>query len=170
MNAQRIREHLARTRAGLEDALGGVSAEKWRQAPASGRWSAAEVVAHLTMVESTVQQAARKVLGRQPRPLKPWQRLHVPTFVVAWRVFQRQTPIPLDPALLCGKAQTLERHRACRQATLALLEEKAGSGNAHRWMHPFLGYLSLEQWMWLLGHHEVRHTRQIREIVSSFQK
>jgi hypothetical protein len=170
MNADRVRQHLERTRAGLEAALAAVSAENWRRSPGAGAWSAAEVVVHLTMIETRVQQAARKVLSREPRPLKTLQRLHIPTFVVAWRGIKRKTPIPLDNALLCGKAETLERHRACRGATLELLAEQGGAGSAHHWAHPFLGYLSFEQWMWLLGYHEVRHTKQIREIVSSFQK
>ena len=171
MNANRIRHHLERTRASLEAALGEVSAENWRQAPAPGRWSAAEVVVHLTMIETRVQQGARKVLSHEPRAVPIWKRAHIPTRIVAWRSLRRVSPVHLDPTLLAEKAESLERHRACRQVTLELLVEQARAGDrGHRWAHPFLGHLSLEKWLWMLGYHEVRHTKQIREIVASFQR
>ncbi len=35
----------------------------------------------------------------------------------------------------------------------------------YRWPHPFLGSLSFYDWFRVVGYHERRHSKQIREIV-----
>jgi IS4 transposase len=88
---------------------------------------------------------------------------------------KRKTPIPLDPALLVDKAESLSRHEVLRKRTLALLADNA-TGNsgrdlsAYRHKHPFFGYLNFYQWFYTIGYHELRHSEQIQEIVEVFQK
>ncbi|PYU15345.1 MAG: hypothetical protein DMG29_07165, partial [Acidobacteria bacterium] len=55
-----ILEHLARARGGLLSAADAVSRSVWQTPPRSGAWSAAEVIAHLTMVETRITNGAAK--------------------------------------------------------------------------------------------------------------
>jgi hypothetical protein len=38
------------------------------------------------------------------------------------------------------------------------------------WPHPFLGVLNTYEWMEMIAGHEVRHTKQMREIANSLPK
>ena len=54
-----------------------------------------------------------------------------------------------------------------RVRTLTLIEEtKARDLRVYRWRHPFLGWLNAYQWFELLGSHQIRHEKQIREIAA----
>lgn len=65
----------------------------------------------------------------------------------------------------------LARLRAARTRTRAFLEETAGRDlRAYYWPHPFFGPLNFYDWFRTMAHHEVRHTKQLREIVEFFQK
>lgn len=145
-----------------------VPAERWRQAPGPEKWSAAEVIAHLTQVEATILDGATKLFVRGPRPLPLWKRLHIPPRLAEWRGVRARTPIPLDPTLLGSKDAMLGRFQAGRQRVLAFLEANGDRDFSRwRWPHPFFGSLNGYQWFRLIYHHEVRHTQQLREIVKS---
>ena len=53
--------NLVKTRGGLLIAADAVPAEEWKTRPSEGRWSAAELVAHLMMVERAVIGKADRV-------------------------------------------------------------------------------------------------------------
>jgi hypothetical protein len=166
-----IRAHLERCRAELAAAARAVPAEKWQQAPAPGRWSAAEVVAHVTLVEKAITDGARKLTGTEPRRFSLWQRLHPPVALTAWRGIRRQSPIPLDRSLLADRETMLARLAEGRNATFSLVDENSGRDlRRWRWKHPALGALNYYEWLRVIGYHDVRHAKQIREIVDSFRK
>lgn len=166
-----IIERLNRARAGLEAAAGQVSADLWRQPPHPGAWSAADVIGHLTTVETAITEGAARMIQAQPRPVPLLRRIHVPVIFAEWRFLKRKTPISTDPALLLEKAEMMGRLADLRRRTLAFLEANAGPNlRAYRWRHPFLGSLHFYDWFRVMAHHEVRHTKQIREIVEFFQK
>jgi len=170
-----IRSHIERCRVAFLAAAGGVPADKWRQPPGGGCWSAAEVVVHVTQVERAIVDGARKLLAEPPRQFSLWSRVLRPPFHLAqWRgpgFMRRKSPIPLDATLVADREPMLARLAEGRAVTLALLEEtKERDLRAWRWKHPFFGPLSYYEWMRTLGYHDLRHAKQIREIVDSLQK
>lgn len=166
-----IVEHLKHTAAGLRAMAEACAPERWRDAPRPGAWSAAEVIAHLTMVEDSTLAGADKALRHGPRKVTLWQRLHPPVSIVQRRLPRVKSPLPLDLNLLGGKLEMLNGYAARRVRSLALVAEtKDRDLSKHYWRHPFFGMLDFYEWFWLIGHHEIRHTKQIREIVGSFQK
>lgn len=177
MNYQAVESRLAPVRAEMERTLAGISESDWTRKPASGGWSVAEVIAHLIQVEAVIHDAARKYLAQDVRPLKRTplpSPFWPPIWLIAWRElgFKRKSPIPLDPALVTSKADMLAKFTARRAATLAYLKETMAEGRDLRhyhWKHPFFGPLTFPEWLHVIGYHETRHTKQIREIVSSFQ-
>ncbi len=170
-DAASIRAHIERCRTEFVAAARSVPAEKWQQAPPFGGWSAAEVVAHVSMVEQAIAEGARKLIGVEPKRFSLWSRLHPPLQVVAWRGMKRRSPIPLDRALLDSREVMLGRRAECRVNTLGLVEENAGVDlRRWRWKHPFFGALNYYEWFRVMGYHDLRHAKQIREIVDSFRK
>ncbi len=166
-----IRAHLDRCRANLLAVCESVPADRWQQSPGSNKWSAAEVVAHLTLVEQAITDGARKLAGAEPKHFTFWQRLHPPVQVVAWRGVKRESPIPMDRSLLGAKQDMLARLVEARVKTTALLEENRDRDlRRWRWRHPFLGAISYYDWFRVIGYHELRHAKQIREIVDSLPK
>ncbi|MGH9795760.1 MAG: DinB family protein [Candidatus Acidiferrales bacterium] len=170
-DADSIRTHIARCRAELLAAADAVPSRQWQDSPGAGRWSAAEILAHVTMVEQAITAGARKVLAAEPRRYSLWQRLHPPVSIVAWRGFRRETPIPLDRTLLAECTTMQQRLAEARARTLALLEENAARDlRRWYWPHPFLGPLNYYQWFRLLGYHDSRHAKQMREVTQALRR
>jgi hypothetical protein len=164
-------ETLNASRSELLHTADSVAPGQWLARPAAKAWSAAEVIAHLIMVERTVTDGASRVLLHPPKPLPFFRRLHWPLWIVARRILRRKSPIPLDPALLDTKENMLAELRAARERTLAFLTGMQGRDlSAYSWPHPFLGNLNFYDWFRLLANHEVRHTKQILEIVDTLRK
>src|ERR1700734_2419449 len=73
-----------------------VPANRWRELPGVGSWSAAEVVAHVTMAEQFIISRSKSVLQAPPKQLPKLKTIHLPVLLVAWRVRKKKAPIPLD--------------------------------------------------------------------------
>lgn len=99
------------------------------------------------------------------------KRLHLPVRLAQSRLFRLKNPLPLDPGLIREKEEMLAELRDVRERTLAFLDETTGRDlSDYRWRHPFLGLLNLYEWMEMIASHEVRHTKQMREIAGSLPK
>lgn len=148
-----------------------VPADQWKQNPSEGRWSAGEVVAHLIMVERAILRGTDKLLQKTPKPRPFFKRFHIPMALVESRLIPLKTPIPLDPALVGQKEEMLAQLREVRGRTLALMEEIRGRDMTKYHMpHPFLGTLNTYEWFQMIASHEVRHTKQMKEIAEALPK
>ena len=166
-----ILEELGAARTDLLRSADGVAPTHWRTSPRAGAWSTGEVIAHLGMVERTVTGTAGRLLEHPPKHVPFFRRLHRPLAFVSLRIFRVKSPLPLDPALLGEKEKMLAELRLTRERTLAFLSVNRDKDlRAYRWPHPFLGSLNFSEWFLLLARHEVRHTKQIREIIESLRK
>jgi hypothetical protein len=163
-----ILDKLTRAQANLLHAADAVPTELWNTRPREGCWSAGEVLAHVITIERVVVAAAKRILRKQPKHIPMLKRVHLPFAFVEKRFVRLKTPIPIDPRQLCAKEATLTELREVRRHTLALIEEtKNRDLSAYRWRHPFLGSLNAYEWFSLLGSHQIRHEKQIREIAAS---
>lgn len=166
-----ISENLARAEKQFLAAAEAVPADQWKFCPAEGRWSAGELVCHLIQVERAIIKNAGKVLHRprQPRPLS--KRFHLPMALVESPIIPRKTPIPLDPAMVCEKEQMLAQLREVRKQTRVFMEEAAGKPlRKYHMPHPFLGTFNLCEWFQVIASHQVRHSKQMREIAAALPK
>jgi hypothetical protein len=93
-----------------------VPAEVWGKSPGAERWSAAEVVAHVGMVEQGIISGAKKVLQALPKPVPLLKRLHMPIALAAWRGAKRKSPVPLDSSLVTNRAEALNQLGAKRRS------------------------------------------------------
>lgn len=165
-----ILAQLDKAQRGLLLAADSVPAPRWRQSPQPEAWSAGEIVAHLMMVEGTIIGKAAQLVRQPPKAVPIWNRAHLPVILAEWRGVKRRTPIPLDESLVTEKEMMLSRLQEVREKTLAFIGETGDRDlSAYRWPHPFFGSLNLYTWFRSIAHHEVRHTKQIQEIVAAIQ-
>lgn len=166
-----ILEKLAHAQARLLRVADSVPVEKWKTSPPKGGWSAAEVVTHLIMVERGVIATADRIAQKTPRHFPLWKRFHLPLVIVEARVIRRKTPLPLDPTLVREKEGALAALREVRERTLAFLDETKGRNlSEYYWRHPFLGNMNAYEWFWMIAAHELRHEKQMQEIVDGLLK
>jgi hypothetical protein len=162
--------HLQASRAKLLSVAEDISDQRWRESPAPGRWSAAEVVAHVAMVEERTIYGMKRLLQSAPRPVPLRKHFHLPLAIATWRGRKVRTPIPLDAKRVCDKRESLAGLDATREATLAFIESTRGSDvSLFHFEHPFLGNLNMYEWFRTIGYHELRHAKQIRELVATFR-
>jgi DinB superfamily len=172
---QEVLEYLDTTRSELSNAVDAVPADRRAERPTPGRWSAAEVLEHLNIIEGRVAQmlngriAAARAAGVGPE-LETGSVLETIDRV---RVADRSRPVTAPEAVqpqtgvdAANAWSALEQARAgLRTAVLA------GDGLALAEImqpHPALGLINLYQWIVFVGAHEARHTAQVREIAAEF--
>jgi hypothetical protein len=166
-----IIEKLGKAQFGMLRAADAVSAELWKTRPAPAVWAAGELIGHVMTVERGVLAAADRAVQGPPRHFPLIRRVHLPVALAESRVFRVKTPVPLDPALVQEKEAMLAELREVRERTLAFIDETKGRDlSVYRWPHTFLGVLNTYQWMEMIAGHEVRHTKQMREIAAKLPK
>jgi hypothetical protein len=166
MNLRPLLDKLHHTRHKFEAAARRVPDRDWRTPPREGAWSAAEVVAHVIMVETLMTGAAAKITKKPALPVPLWKRVHVPVALVAWRGVRVESPIPLDTLILDDREVMLSCLIEQRQRTLSVLQSGGDSNfRKYRVQHPLLGSLHYYDWFRTLAAHDARHTKQLHEIV-----
>lgn len=162
---------LDRAQHNLLRAADAIPADHWKTCPRQGAWSAAELIAHIITIERTVVAAAQRILKKQPKHIPVWKRFRLPFALAERRFVRMKTPIPTDSQLVREKDAMLSELKGTRERTLALIEEtKDRDLSAYRWRHPFLGSLNAYEWFSLLGSHQIRHEKQLREIAAGLPK
>jgi hypothetical protein len=162
---QPIREKLARAQTAFFRAADTIPATNWDKCPGPNEWSAAELVAHLVVVERGVVTRADQLTQKTPIPVPFPKRMHLPLWLVEARVIRRKSPVPLDESLMSEKETMLGGLRRVRERTLAFISETERRDlSAYCWRHPFLGMLNAYEWMEMIAAHQIRHTKQVREI------
>jgi hypothetical protein len=116
----------------------------WGNCPGLKEWSAAELVAHLAVVERGVITTVDRRTQKSPIPVPFLRRFHLPLWLMEARVIRRRSPVPLEETLMAD----LRRR----------------DSSAYCWRHPFLGMLNRYEGMEMIPAHRVRDTKQIREI------
>ena len=117
---------MAKAQRRLLSAADAVPAEEWKTRPSEGRWSAAELVAHLMMVERAVIGKADRVAQKAPKRVSLLMRIHSPMALVESRWIRRKSPVPVEPEMPRGKEEMLAELRTVRERSLAFLDETRG--------------------------------------------
>jgi uncharacterized damage-inducible protein DinB len=148
-----------------------VPADQWKTRPQKDSWSAAELIAHLILVERSVVGAADRISQKTPKRFSFFRRLHLPIGLVEARVIRQKAPLQVTPETLEEKETMLAGLREMRERTLAFLDEtKDRNLSEYRWRHPFLGSFDMYEWFQFVAAHQMRHEKQMREIAASLPK
>ena len=166
-----ILQNLARAQSKLLHAADSVAAEQWKVRPADDRWSAGELIAHLSAIERAILGRADKLLQKPPKFVPFYKRFHIPMLIVEVRIIRRKAPPALEPLAVGVKEEMLAELRGVRERTLAFIEETRGRNlSRYNMSHPFLGNLNAYDWLQFIASHEIRHMKQMREIAASLPK
>jgi len=166
-----IIENLGRAQSELLRAADAVPGEQWKTRPAEGRWSAGEVICHLSAIERAILRRADKLLQEPPKPAPFYKRFHVPMMFVEAPVIRRKAPSALEPQMVREKEEMLAELRQVRERTLAFIEETMERDLSKYCMaHAFLGTLNAYEWLQFIASHEIRHRKQMQEIAGSLPK
>jgi len=122
---------------------------KWRPEP--GKWSIAEIVAHLADVEIVASWRMRSVLGANGTPIQPFDQ-------DAWAsVFQYGKRDP---------KRSLEVFRVLRENNLAMLKEIPRESWDHYGMHAERGKETIAHLARMFAGHDTNHVLQVESIAA----
>src|SRR5262245_425041 len=160
--------YLDEQRSVLKSAFESIPVEMRDRPPAPERWSAANIVEHLAIVEARVTKilSDRIEEARSGLPADTNINPILPTINYT-RMYDRSTRVKapetaIPTGLDAATAWTaLESSGSTMRAMLRANDGLSLSSVTHP--HPRFGVLSVYEWVAFLGAHEVRHAEQIRE-------
>jgi hypothetical protein len=145
----------ASTAAQLEKLIKGVPKARLTKRPAPGKWSVAEILAHIADTEIVTGYRMRSILGAPGTPIAAFDQ-------DKWaeaEYYGKQ-----DPRL------SLEVYRTVREANLRLLKSLRSEQWKHFGMHAERGEESIERISQLMAGHDLNHVEQIVAILAPKKK
>ncbi|HEY8185719.1 MAG TPA: DinB family protein [Pyrinomonadaceae bacterium] len=154
----------------LISAISPLDEELYSQRPGDGEWSVAEIVHHLCLVEDRVTKELRGAIAGPPRRVGFFRRL-IPTSIVSVRLIRVKAPKAMNPLDAPVKEVAIENFD-CTRASLKTLCAAHGNDRFRNlvFKHPFLGEIDGVATVSFLGYHELRHYKQIREVLRKLGK
>jgi hypothetical protein len=168
---EEVVNYLDRERAALHEAIERVPADARDKQPGPDRWSVAQVLQHLGLIEKRIGLGMTKWVtdgrGAELGPEKETSSVlnSVPVQLIIDRSQRRNAPEEVRPPGDIDASTALAELESARETLRGAF--LAGDGLALSEVvqpHPVLGPINLYQWMLFVGSHEERHTAQIIEI------
>lgn len=162
---------LQSTRHSLHQSVGGLSDAQLTYRPAPDRWSVADCVEHIVLVERAIFGAVLKGIERPADPAKRAD-IHITDVDVIKSVRSRAVttaaPDLFVPTGVFGDAAgSLRAFDQQRDSTLAFARTITEDLRMHYFRHFVLGWLDSYQALLVLVSHGERHRKQIEEIKAS---
>ena len=136
----------------LAKLLKGISPAKSRKRPAPGKWSIAEIVAHIADTELVGGYRIRAILGEPGTQIIGFDQ---DVWVTALHYDKRDLK------------KSFEQYRTLREANLALLKSLAPEQWKHHGMHNERGPETVETIVKMFAGHDVNHFQQIERILAA---
>jgi hypothetical protein len=133
----------------------GKGSAKLRKRPAPGKWSVAEILAHLADCETVTAWRMRQILGAPGTPIQPFDQ---DAWAAALHYEKRDA------------RKSLAHFTAVRGANLALLKSLAPEQWKHYGMHAERGQESIEHILRLNAGHDINHLKQIERLLAREKK
>ena len=162
---QKALNYLSESRDGLLSAVKGLTPAQWNFKPAPDRWSVAEIVEHITVVEGYVNDLVAK-LPQAPAPSAGFNAAEVDALILARmpdRSTKYQAPEEIQPTGRWTPQDTLQRFLAARSQNEESLRTNTEL-RKHVIPHPAFGPVDGYEWILLTAGHTARHTQQILEV------
>ena len=157
--------YLAATRDLLVESLRGLSEAQWNFKPSADRWSIAETMEHMAIVEDRVQEIVGN-MSQAPADAPDRDTKQVDAFiltVIPMRHPRYKAPERVSPLGGRSGAQALDAFLQSRVKTAELLSA-APNLRGHVLPHPVFGPWDGYEWILAAGGHCARHTGQILEV------
>ncbi|MGD0797267.1 MAG: DinB family protein [Acidobacteriaceae bacterium] len=171
---QLVLDQLVSSETRLLALIDGLTPAQWSFREAPERWSIAENIEHLAVFEDFILQAIAATLATTPaEPPAPALLAAVAAkdpLVLSVADARNATFNARDAARPTARwpdpADLVAHLRAARARTLAFAAETNADLRNRFFAHIAFGDLDCYQWLLLLGHHTLRHTRQIERVIA----
>lgn len=179
MNYQSIDEiyrENARIRQELKDTVGNLTAEQTGRRDRGGKWSVAEVVEHVSLVDEGITKICAKLLGKaksESRVADGKVNLSEDFLEKLIEIADRKVEAPAFVRPVSGR--TIAESFARMDESQKIMDEirplfESFDGTADKFPHPLLGKISAHEWLALRADHEARHIKQIETILAEPEK
>jgi uncharacterized damage-inducible protein DinB len=139
----------------LEKAIRRLSKKELRRRPAPGKWSIAEILAHLADGEVVASWRMRLILGSNGAPVQSFdQDVWAKTFR-----YENQDP-----------KQSLRTFRILRESNLALLKSVPRKLWQNHGMHSERGKETISHIVEMFAGHDLNHVRQVEKIAKDIRR
>jgi hypothetical protein len=161
-------KQLDQTRERLLASIQGLSRDQLLYTPEAGRWSVADNVEHLIVVEERLVGAIERVL-QKPVELSKQHAIEDSELIrqAATVVEPLQGPAQSLPSSRWPAEELAERFETARRRTRAFTEAANEDLRHYFFAHPLFGDLDCYQWLLLIGAHCSRHTTQAEAVKAS---
>ena len=164
-----------KARARLKDLISSLTAEQLSALPEGEKWTIAQIVEHISMVDESTTKVCAKLLRKAEdagqtsdgKAVISDNFLQKGTEIAAIKV---EAPDFVQPT--AGKTITESIAKLDANAEqLAKMRELFASigGTEFKFPHPFFGDISAQEWLALKGGHEMRHIKQIEKLLAKIQ-
>jgi len=164
-------KNLAESRERLLRMAQDLTREQLHHRPAPGRWTVAECLEHIAVVEGRVLLSIQKTLEAGPADSSKRSAMEgqddALVASVAGRATRFQAPDVLVPTGRWPDEQLLEEFEAVRHQTRDFAAGTGADLRRHFYRHPVIGELDLYQWLLLIAAHCDRHRVQSEEVIAS---
>lgn len=154
-----------------KELIGALSDEQAGKLPDGEKWTIAEIVEHVAMVQDGMSKISAKLLNEAKASGKTSDgavRLseNFTTKASEARTLKFEAPDRLHPTGKMSIAESLAKMQETRVAleNLRPLFESVECSD-FRFPHPFMGELTAHEWLVLIGGHEARHQQQIANLI-----
>jgi len=145
-------EVMAATPAALRARVDALSAAALYAAPAPGKWSVAQIMAHLADSDLVFAYRVRTILAKSGTPIAAYDQ-------DGWAAAFRYEQVPPE--------QSLERITAVRESTLVLLRALSAEEWQRYGIHEERGKESVDDLTRLYAGHDFNHMQQVDRIASA---
>lgn len=156
-----LRETIA-IRKDVWNCVEGLSEAQLNEQIEKGKWTIAQVLEHLYLMEQTIVANATQAMkqeGDHPTSSKPFQ-------ITLDRSRKADAPPPLIPSSgFITKAEVAKKLNESRESLIRLVSGRSKSELEQKsFSHPIFGLMDINQWITFIGVHEQRHLAQIQEL------
>jgi hypothetical protein len=167
---QRTLERLDTIHLKLSNTIDAVDPTLFQQRPAENEWSVGEVVHHLCLVEERVHSELKKALHRPPVKIGLLKKL-LPMRIVALRLSRVQAPKAVEPVNPPDKEESIRIYNEARAQLKQFCTTHGRSALKKTSVrHPVFGDIDGVAAIDMVAYHELRHYKQIREILKKLSR
>jgi len=159
-------KYLEQTRDGVADAVKGLSEAQLKFKPGPDRWSVAEVLEHIALVEDGLFQNVTNKVMKAPAGAADRDPTKLDSLVLAAlpdRSHKAKAPPEFVPTGRWTANEALDHFVKARQNTIEFLQSTPDL-RAHVAESPLGQPLDAYEWILFIGGHSARHTKQILEV------
>ncbi|HXU37822.1 MAG TPA: DinB family protein [Blastocatellia bacterium] len=150
-----------------------LSDEQWNFRPAPFKWTVGETAEHIALAEGLLFSAVERALATPVNPdweTKSAGKESLLDNLLAARKGKANAPEPIQPfKRKMTRAEIMTMFKEGRAKSLKFAEQTDLPLKAHTFDHPFpvFGTLNAYQWLLYIPAHNLRHDKQIAEIMSN---